>query len=196
MTLIPTINVCIKSACTQLAFYDTTGIYNSMTNPNGYGSPNPATTDFSIALLQIITPDNTIYTIDLKELSAGFPNSNEEFSYIIPPSQIGNRTVIEDGFWQFLYTIETSIGVTYVATKTSIFTCNTRCCVNKMLLLIDPEKSFDDRTNTKRINDYLQAKAFLDALVNYAYCGNVDKVNNIKLIVDKLCSRSGCKSCN
>jgi len=194
MALTPTINVCIKSACTQLAFYDTTGEYNVSTNPGGYGSPNPNTGSFTSAILTIITPDNTIYNVDLTALSAGFPNSNEEFSYIIPSAQIGGRTTIEDGYWQFIYTIDN--GTTYIASKTSIFTCTSTCCVNKMLLAIDFEASFDNKANNKKITDYLKAKAFLDALRNYAYCGNTSKVENIKLIIDKLCARSGCKTCN
>lgn len=195
MALVPSINVCVKTACSILTFSDTTGVYNDETNPTGYGTPNPDTDDFDQATLVIIAPDETEYTIDLTDLDAGFPTNNPDFQYTIPSELIGDRTIIEDGYWQFIYTITN--GDTYIASKTSIFTCNSQCCVNAMLLNIDAENtSIFNITNTKRINEYIKAKAFLDALKYYAFCGNLDKFTNIKLVIDKICAKSGCKTCN
>lgn len=196
MALIPTINVCVKTACSVLTFSDTTGAYNVTTNPGGYGAPNPEVGDFVTATLKIIAPSGTEYNLDLIALSAGFPTDNVDFQYTIPSASIGNRTIIEDGYWQFIYTINDGSD-TYIASKTSIFTCNTNCCVNSMLLNIDAENSsIYNVTNNKRIAEYVKAKAFLDSLKYYAFCGNLDKFTNIKLVLDKICAKSGCKTCN
>lgn len=196
MALIPTINVCVKTACSVLTFKETTGTYNVTTNPGGYGTPNPITGDFVTAVLTIIAPSGTQYDVDLIDLSAGFPSSNVDFEYTIPSAQIGSRTNIEDGYWQFIYTINDGVD-TYIASKTSIFTCNAQCCVNSMLLNIDAENSsIYNITNNKRISEYIKAKAFLDSLKYYAFCGNLDKFTNIKKVIDKICAKSGCKTCN
>lgn len=197
MALVPTINVCVKTACSVLTFKETTGVYNVTTNTGGYGSPNPLTTGpWTSVILTVIPPDGISYNIDLS--THGFPSNNQDFEYTIPMSDIGNRTKIEDGYWQFVYTIVLTSGtVTYIASKTALFTCNSNCCVNSMLLdiSIDNSSAYGD-ANNKKINEYVKAKAFLDSLKYYAFCGNTEKFDNIKLIIDKICAKSNCKSCN
>lgn len=194
MALVPSINVCVKTACSVLTFRETTGAYTS-SNTTGWGTPNPSPDPpTNNATLIIIAPDNTQYTVILS--NHGFPNNDPTYEYVIPSSAIGNRIIIEDGYWQFIYTFNIS-STSYIASKTAIFTCNTKCCVNSMLLNIDAENtSIYNITNNKRISEYVKAKAFLDALQYYAFCGNLDKFTNIKLVLDKICSKSGCKTCN
>jgi len=194
MALTPTINLCLRTGCSQLIFKDTTGAY-SLTNTTGYGAPNPEIADFDTATLTVIAPDDTEYVIDL--LAEGFPTVDTEEEYQIDLADLGNRTVIEDGYWQFVYTIITTGDVTYTAVFAGIFTCNTKCCVQRILLLIDENKfGLPDKQNNTRINNYLMAKAYLDSLVYYANCGNLDKFNNIKRVIDKLCANINCTSCN
>lgn len=195
MALTPTINLCLRTGCKQLIFKDTTGEY-SLTNTGGYGSPNPEIADFTEATLTVIAPDNTQYVIDI--FSDGFPTIDTEDEYQIDLADLGNRTFIEDGYWQFIYTIyDNNTDTTYTAVFAGIFTCNTRCCVEKLLLLIDTNKfGLPDKQNEKRIKEYLMAKSYLDSLVYYSYCGNLDKFNNIKRIIDKLCANINCNTCN
>lgn len=192
MALETSIDICVKNACTTIVFKETTGQYNLTTNPTGYGSPNPTTASVTSAILSVISPDNVTYTIDLLD-TGNFPSSNTDYEYEIPLVDLGNRTNIEDGYWQFVYTIVT--GDEYIATKTAIFHCNTKCCVDKMLLNIDTDCDCNE-LNDKKIKNYTKAKAFYDALKHYAYCGNLNKFNNIKLIIDKLCKNINCKTCN
>lgn len=193
MALVPTINICLANGCQVLTFKDTTGAY-SVSNTTGYGAPNPEIADFDTATLTIIDPDEIEYVIDL--LAEGFPTDDVEAEYEIPLASL-SRTSIEDGYWQFVYTIVTTGDVTYTATFAGIFTCNAKCCVQRMLLRID-ENKFDkkDKQNDKYIAEYLQAKAIVETLTYYANCGNLDKFDNIKLILDKICANIDCTTCN
>lgn len=191
MALEPKLSICVKNACSTLVISETTGAY-SATNVGGYGTPNPATGDVSAASLKIIAPDETEYTINL--LTEGFPNTNSSFEYEIPSADVDDRTNIEDGYWQFIYTV-TASGTDYIGTTSAILHCNISCCINKMLLNLDTDCDCDEQ-NTTKIQDYVKAKAFLDALRHYAYCGNLDKFDNIKLILDRLCAKTDCKTCN
>ena len=195
MALTPTINLCLRTGCSELIFKDTTGAY-SLTNTTGYGAPNPIIADFDTAVLTVIAPDETEYTVDV--FPESFPTTDTDQEYEIPLASLGNRTVIEDGYWQFVYTIhDNNTDTNYSATFAGIFTCNTRCCVEQLLLLIDENKfGLPDKQNNKRINDYLMAKAYLDSLTYYANCGNLDKFDNIKRVIDKLCANVNCTTCN
>jgi len=192
MALETSINICIKNACSTIVFKETTGAYNVTTNPTGYGSPNPTTASVTAAVLKVIGPDDVEYSIDM--LAEGFPTTNVDLEYEIPLDLIGNRTVIEDGYWQFIYTVTSTTD--YIATNTSIFTCNSQCCILKLLLAINEDSNDITVANKKKKDTYIMAKIHLEALKHYAYCGNLDKFDNIKLIIDKICENSGCDSCN
>lgn len=196
MALIPTINLCLRTGCSELIFKETTGVYHATTNTGGYGAPNPVVGDFDTAVLTVIAPDLTEYTIDL--FAEGFPTSDDQEEYTIDLADLGNRTVIEDGYWQFVYNLhDNNTDTDYSATFAGIFLCNTKCCVEQLLLLIDENKfGIPDKRNEKRINEYLMAKAYLDSLTYYANCGNLDKFDNIKRVIDKLCANVNCTTCN
>jgi hypothetical protein len=186
-------DICTQTACTEIKFTETTGIYQALSNPTGYGAPNPLVGDFVTATLLIIDPDGEEYEIDLGAES--YPK-NDDDGYVIPAVDIGSRTLIEDGYWQFVYTIVDGAAESYSATKTLIFSCNTNCCVRRLLLAINPDPNDTSVTNKKKIDRYLKAKIYLDLLKHYAYCGSTEDFDNLKLVIDKICENNGCDSCN
>lgn len=192
MALETKIDVCVRDACTTLVFLETTGAYNVTTNATGYGTPNPTKASVTAVTLVITDPTDNVYTLDLS--AKGFPSDNVDFEYEIPLSDIGNRESIDDGLWQFVYTVTS--GSEYIASKTALFHCNANCCVAKLLLNINEDPNDTSTKNKKAIEKYSKAFTFLQSLKHYAYCGNYDKFTNIKTIIDKLCVNSGCKTCN
>jgi hypothetical protein len=145
------------------------------------------------AILTVIDPQDVTYTIDLGTKGLDLDNITD---YVLDLADLGNRTVIEDGYWQFIYTITTTEDNTATANFAGIFTCNSRCCVQQILLQIDVNKfGIEDKINQKAIDRYLKAKTFLDSLVYYANCGNLDKFDNIKYLIDKMCANVECNTC-
>lgn len=196
MALIPNINLCLQSGCTDLIIRETTGIYDVTTNEGGYGSPNIETTDVISAILVVIAPDNTEYTIDLLELDS-FPKDNVDYEYTIPLSYIGNRESIEDGYWQFTYTVTTS-GSEYSVSKSYFFYCNAKCCVSKMLsaITISNIDNINDTVNNKKIEKYTRVKTLLESIKGAANCGNETQFNKILTLITKYCRNTDCKTCN
>jgi hypothetical protein len=186
MALVPSINVCVRDACSTIIFKETTGAYNVTTNPTGYGAPNPTVVSVTAAGLTVTPPSGAGYSIDM--LAEGFPTSNEDLEFEL------TDTPYEDGLWTFVYTV-TSGATTYTATYSALFHCTITCCVNKMLLDIDTECDCDE-LNSKKIQEYTKAKAFLDALKGYAYCGSTEKFDNIYTILQRMCGNTECKTCN
>lgn len=193
MALLPKIKLCLSSNCKTLNFYETTGIYNASTNTGGYGTPNVDTTDIETAILTIISPDNVSYVLDM--FSTGdFPSDNIDFYYTIDLNDL-NRTYIEDGFWQFIYTVTTNT-TTYTTNTSYYFYCNAECCVSKLLSNINIETNGIDKTNINKVNIYKEASIFLESLKNAAQCFNQPNFDSINKILLKICKNSSCKTCN
>lgn len=192
MALTPTITLCLNSGCTTLTLRETTGAYNASTNTGGYGAPNPEIAAVTAAVLTVTDPDGTEYEIDL--FTEGFPTDNEDFEYEIDLADLGDRESIEDGYWQFSYTVTS--GDDYTGTKNYFFYCNIECCVNRLLTLVEADECLCDEVNNKNIDNYIKAKTFLESLKNAANCYNETNFNRIKTLLDKLCRNSGCRTCN
>jgi hypothetical protein len=197
MALVLNFNACQTTGCSELTFSDQTGAYNATTNPTGYYPP-PGLASVVSATLVITAPDLVTYTVNLLTTTY-FPNSNPNFQYVIPASQIGGRTNIEDGQWTFKYTV-TYINLddeelTVSTTKSYIFTCNSTCCVSRLKAKINVRECDSYRENNKNTMNFLKAEAFLESLKYAAFCNNLTEYTTIKNILDKLCTNTGCKTC-
>ncbi len=191
MALVLKFQACVQTACTELVIKELTGSYNVSSNPTGYGTPNPTIAAATSAVLVITSPSDQVYTINL--LDNGFPSNDTTFEYVIPMSDLGNRTYIEDGQWTFLYTVIN--GETYRVTRSYIFTCNSRCCVAQLKAELPSEDCNCDDVTEKQMA-YLKAWGFLEALEYSAFCGNITEYDKILNILNKLCSKTSCKTCN
>lgn len=197
MALVLKIQACVQTACTELVIKELTGVYNASSNTGGYGSPNATVGSVLTAVLTVTSPSDQVYTINLFDNS--FPSSSTTYEYVIPMSELGNRTEIEDGQWTFLYKItatnpDTTIA-TYQVTRSYIFTCSSECCVAKLLGDLDIADC-DCTDTTEDEQNYLKAFATLQALKYAAFCGNLTEYDKILNILNKLCTNTGCKSCN
>jgi len=201
MALIPKLVFCVQNSCTELIVRETTGSYDAETNVGGYGTPNPDTITALVYTLTVIAPDGTSYTINL--LTEGFPTEDSSFEYSIPLSQLGNRTVIEDGFWQFIWTISgevladpENIPYEYSGNTAYYFTCNSECCVAALLAKINFIDSCSCTTTNQKVENYIKAKVLLIGLQDAAFCGKSTLFNSIKENLDKICLKKDCKTCN
>lgn len=206
MALIPKLQFCLNNSCSELLISETTGAYNALTNVGGYGAPNPELVEVLGYTLTITDPNDVEYTIDLFGVGIGyFPTTDSTIEYSIPLTSLGNRTVIEDGYWQFSWEVTGLIdnfpdpGTNFTATgnSASYFTCNAECCVAALLAKIDiDEDECNCNDNSKNIMNYLKAKAFLESLKNAAFCGKLTLFNTIQSAITKLCNKTDCKTCN
>jgi len=96
----------------QLTLVDSTGLYNAVTNPTGWGAPNITLTDVAYAHLLITTPSGTIYDLDIiVDLGIDFQTiAVDELIYNIPSALIGGSLgdVLDDG----VYSIEYKVSIT------------------------------------------------------------------------------------
>lgn len=192
MALRPTIQLCLTANCSTLSFTETTGVYNATTNPYGYGAPNITIGEAVNGTLIITAPDLTTYTFVWLIL----PSNNPDLSTIISLATLGGRTSVEDGFWNFQYTITDVYATPYVAQKGYYFYCQSECCVAKLLTKIDLDKMTECGKNTKILDDYTKAKVLLQSIKNAASCLNNTNYLKAKALLEKICKNSNCKTCN
>ena len=207
MALLLKLGVELGDACDTVYITDLTGAYNSISNTGGFGSPNSAVGDFSVATLTITryplpdedSTDAVVYDdIDLLT-DYSFPSSAElrvilsaeDFTIDDEDAELDG---FSDGVWKFLYTISTSSGTTYTATKMKLFTCTVDCA-----LLEQAEKIAEDSCNCCDNKDFLEqfleAYTILQAVKFSGPCSNLTQIGkNLQNITDLLDIMS-CRGC-
>ena len=193
MALIPSINLCLRSNCTELVLTETTGVY-SLANLGGYGAPNVTTADVLTLTLVITSPAGTAYTLTSGNLT-GFPTSNDDYEFVIPLSLLGNRTKIEDGYWTFVWTATYTPSLSYSYTTAKTFTCSINCCINNMLAQLSLS-TCEDCNSLYTYGEYVKTVALRDSLDNATECGDTEYIEDILDILTRLCNKSNCKTCN
>ena len=190
MALRPTIQLCLTANCSTLSFTETTGVYNVTTNPYGYGAPNTTIANAVSGSLYITTPDLGAYTISIP------PSNNPDLSTTIVLANVGGRTFVEDGFWNFTYTVTDNLLNTYTTSIGYYFYCQSECCVAKLLTKIDLDDCMCNKQNTKNLDNYTKARTLLQSLKNAASCLNSANYLKTKALLEKICRNSNCKTCN
>lgn len=193
MSIVLQFNICESGGCNQLAFSETTGSYDAINNPNGWGSPNPLTSDATAATLDVLLANGSTYTFDLFATS-NFPTTDPTKIFYIENTDLGytTGTNILDQIITFTYTVVTS-GGTFTQTGIYSFYCNVECCVNSIFLDLDFDGCSDCFTNS--MEQALKAFAMLEGLKAASNCGNSTQFTNILTQLNKICSTSNCAGC-
>jgi len=163
------IDVC-ENNCKYFTFTELTGLYNSLTNTTGYGTPNPTTNSATSAILTITDPDETETEIDLLA-TAVFPNSTNSGINILN-TQLGylQADKLNTGIWEFLYTVITPEG-TYTKTKKIIVACKIECEIQNLRLQLINNCSTSDK---EELSDKIkELEMLLMAAEAAATCGNL-----------------------
>lgn len=185
------VKICLNKHCEvpKLDFLDTTGIYNIVTNPTGYGAPNPDYTEITSAVISF-TPPNTITPIDITLTQPQIAAMvNGEVPIGITPASV-NLPAFEDGWGAVQYQISgisNLIPFSYSVTTEFFWDCGVACCVDKIGAdaAAQGDPCCDDCDKTKK---YQKALLLLDLLHAAICCGNKNAAqivyNKLKLICD------------
>ena len=76
----------------ELRFIETTGLYNAVSNPGGYGVLNDFPSSATIVTLKITPPNGTQVAIDMLIPVSGFPTFDKNVEYIIKGQDLGIGT--------------------------------------------------------------------------------------------------------
>lgn len=209
-----------NEACSGLFLEDTTGQYNAVTNPEGYGLPGGATSDNVtnvIVVLRYSTLGTYItynFTVLLGVIQActlaiegGTPvDITAELPHTVWPFDSDHQfeltadygvtiPTIGDGVYQVEYTIEGEAGApaeafSYTTSEQFVLDCEARCCIHKLYASLDPNCSCSDEKQKTADEAYTWLQT-----ANYAAeYGDVDKAVDALKKAKELCD-CNCKGC-
>jgi hypothetical protein len=170
--------------------YDTTGIYDAVTNPGGYGNPpnNPDVSDFISATLTLkkLNRDGLFETVLTENVYPTIPNALNQ-GYVI-------NQQLEDGYYECVLEIEDGITLDIIEkTKYFTFYASSRCCFKKAALALD---GCGGACKEKKLN-LIELHIFLDAIeasaedTSLSNSGGIEVYKNIEAM-KKLCTKCGC----
>lgn len=177
--LSPTFSVCIQSKGTKFIFKDTTGLYNSSSNPNGWRGPNEDGDDVISAVFRITTPSGSTYDY---EVTPFYPQDVE--GDILFPAYEGDW---EDGIYTFEYILNT--GNTYNICKKMFFSPNIDCCIDEKLA------EYVDKflcTACPDAEDIVSISVYRDLLHTTALIKNETQINKILEYLENFCTLDNC----
>lgn len=179
--------------CTSFIFDETTGLFNSTTNPTGWNGSNPNIALTTAATLDIYYPGDltTIgLTIDLFA-TTDFPSTTSTPTYTITNTALGLSGRLTDGLWKFVYTVVVD-GQTFQQSIEKITYCNAKCCVDGLFGAID---DLDCRDCQKIAEDKaLTAFTLYRGMISAATCGKINKFTRLQTMLTRLCNNTNC--CN
>lgn len=117
-----------------IVFTDTTGAYDVVSNPDGYGSPNATIAQISQANLYITDTGGTLHTVNVyptfpSALNASFTVNNTDLG-------LTANDVLPDGFYTVRYEVQgttgTQNGVLSSVSKKVLLSGGLDCCVRKL----------------------------------------------------------------
>lgn len=187
------LRVCIDQSadCTSFNVFDETGIYNAITNPTGWGAPNPDIANATAAVINVTIPDATV-PISINVFPT-LPNiTDTPFTVTLAMLGLSSLAKLPDGIYIVEYLVNLNVPPNIIAqTTTVLFTCQVKCCIDKLLAsLTDKNCSCED---SKAIQA-LQAYTMFIAAQKAACCGHIENSKKLLKKAQDLCS-GNCPTC-
>lgn len=174
----------------SLRFTETTGAYDSVLNPNGWGvSGSPTLASIDSCKIYIVNNNNVQYTIDVISY---LPSATNDF-YNITSDDIGlsANTQIPDGVYTIKYEVGDISENTYISHLAYILVDReVKCCVFKKV-----EEILDicDSCQDKKLVNFMFSYALYKSLLYAVKLGRLTKAQEILTALQKYCSQSNCK---
>lgn len=184
MALEPKFTIDLSQDGKTIVFKETTGVY-SLSNPGGYGTPNPAAGSVTVFNLTVTYPSGTVTVIDM--IPEGYPDITGLVEY-----EIVSDTPFADGVYKFSTEVATP---SLRATDYELFKAfyyNIHCCVAKKVAAAKiPDCGCD--CATEYLEDISNLWVLFKGMQANARNGNMDAFNELLSEVTKMCNLNDCK---
>ena len=189
----PQIAICPASDNKSVSIYELTGAYMAVANEGGYGDPNPATSDVTIATVTVYLPKATVPVVI--NVFGTFPSIFNTVKYVITNVMLGlgEDDELPDGIWQFLFSISgvfNAVPFTYEPTHTpyKLLDGQVHCCLDKKESEITlANKDSNCKCGDTNIKSFSELRALLCAAKSAAACGQINRAQELLDYVKKRC---------
>jgi hypothetical protein len=199
------VHLCQTSNCKIIKFSETTGVYNSSSNPGGWASPetvtNPDVSNYTSLSIVFTLPSGTTTTFtDSNPLFANFPDPTGIQEVSLTMANFGGTatSAFDDGIYSISYTVNGLIhagqdNYTAVVTQTFFLTCQIRCCIDKMFHLASQADCTDCKP--EKLNNALEAESYLKSAEFAAACGKIEMAKKHLAKAQWICNTKNCTNC-
>lgn len=186
MAFEPIFSIGNTSTCKAINLFDTTGAYNSSSNPNGWGAPNPTIASITAATFNIQNTSGMNATINVFNT---FPTTDSSLAFPIINTDAGlNSTDCFKGIYTGTYTAFVNT-TTYSSTANFFADYVYRCCLKELKSKLHSCGSCNKDELAWKI---ARVSALIDA-IHEALDPSCDKDPNAMLKeLDNLCSSCNC----
>lgn len=134
------IKVEITNTKDKLIIADVTGNYNGVTNPGGWGSPNPAYSDITALSLNVFYPGSSVADLSAFNLYTTSYYTTTDRAY-----DLTSNVTLQDGVWKFEYSY-TVTGIVGAVTSTiySLRDIDLKCKIGQLALGDMETNNFDE----------------------------------------------------
>lgn len=177
----------LKDNCGTLKITDNTGVYHETTNPLGWNSPDTiSAADLDAATITYVMGDGDIADGTTIDVLANIPDPIVG-SFILAEIELDSYA---DGFIKIQYQL-TAGDETYTTTYKIFFTCESRCCIEKMWAKVAENCDCNCESNDL-IQDALMAEGLLRAVNSAAACVTSEGRAEILAKIKRLCDFNDC----
>jgi hypothetical protein len=197
MAFISTISACLNG-CTGITINDTTGFFNSDTNPYAWNNDttvwrtdidDPYVTEATISI-SINGGEPTVVNVLPAVQAAVFPVF-ELYNYT-PVDSSGNST-LQDGYYNIIYTVTDSTEEVYQTEIEFVVYCNVACCVSKLAAKVAEELC--NHCDSDAYNDFLIADGILQSLKAVAESLGTQEFTKLLTKLQRLCNQTSAGGC-
>lgn len=141
--------VTFKHTSTELIIIDSTGDYNAVTNPKGWGAPNEARSALTAISTVATSPTGTVTTI----VMTGGNFDNDTYR----SQDITSSLLLTDGIWSFVTTFTVGVNNETITSYT-LRDSSLKCTLGKLAL------------SDMSCNDYAELKMLYDKMLQAMEC--------------------------
>jgi hypothetical protein len=191
MALVPKALLSLTNKCNKVTITDTTGIYDSLGNTGGWGSPNLETISVINALVKIShysTPGTVLTTYDVTSAVSSYSGSGQVFTIALEQTW-----TLPDDVYYIKYQVSDGTN-TYIGESFQLFICNLYNCKDNLVMKLLDACSSLEVTKLKEQVD--QMEMFIYGIEQAFEIGDYANVEHIIEAAQKYCQVvTECKSC-
>lgn len=187
--LVPKLTATGNANCTTIQVWDTTGGYDAVTNPGGWGAPNYATTDVVVATINFYV-QGYVNPISI-DVTARFSDLFTANGITFTPADVfgGSATTFPDGCYRINYALTFAGRILLTYDAYWAFLCSSICCVRKASSMLQyPIEDF------KMVEKAFYMYSLLQKAQWAGCCGLCDDVNSAIAELKSLCEGCGIQS--
>lgn len=195
------IHLCQTNNCKTIKLSETTGSYDSVSNPGGWdsdGTDNPIIDDVTSINIKIKLPDSTEWNFDRTFTNDLLPDATGLQEIEFDTTDFGQSIVasFDDGIYEVTYSVLGDMSADNYEESTFnkyLLTCQTRCCIDKLFHAASQSDCTDCKN--EKLDKAIEADNTLRSAEYAALCGKFNMASKLLAKAQWICNTKNCLNC-